>query len=287
MSENQISRSFVKKTDLALKVVTYLVSIGITALIIAPFVTMISGSFVDPAVKLAGMERPESSITFMEALKMVLTISPVPIGFKNSMIVSVISTVLCIYVSALTAYSIVAYDWKFKSALGKFIIITMMIPGNITMIGYYQLVWKFHLANRLSMVILPAIAVPIAVYFMKLYLEATLSREVLESARMDGAGEIRIFNQMILPLMKPALATQAIFCFLNSWTGNVIQGIVLVKDVKRTLPYCMIDIDMIDPSIATMVYGVLTLISILPPIILFAFLSKDIVEGVQLGAVKY
>lgn len=287
MSENQVSRSFVKKTDLALKIITYIASIGITALVIAPFVTMISGSFVDPAVKYAGMEEYRNSISFTDALKMVLTMSQVPTGFRNSLIISVVVTVLCIYVSALTAYSMVAYEWKLRSTFSKFIIITMMIPGNITMIGYYQLVWKFHLANRISMVILPFIAVPIAVYFMKLYLEATLSRELVESARMDGAGEFRIFNQMVLPLMKPALATQAIFCFLDNWTGNVIQGIVLVKDTKQVLPYIWVDFEMIDPSIATMLYGIMTVISILPPILLFAFLSKDIVEGVQLGAVKY
>ena len=85
------------------------------------------------------------------------------------MIISGISTVSCVYVSAITAYSLVAYEWKFRRIFNKFIIIVMMIPSNITIIGYYQLVWKFHLANKLCMVIFPAITAPLAVYFMKLY----------------------------------------------------------------------------------------------------------------------
>ncbi|MBR6484152.1 MAG: carbohydrate ABC transporter permease [Clostridiales bacterium] len=290
MSENGLSRSFVKKTDLALKIVTYIVSIGITALVIAPFVTYISGNFIDPAV---GGEFSGASMSIKEAFGLLLKYTPIPGALKNSLIVSVTSTVLCVYVSAITAYSLVAYEWKFRRIFNKFIIIVMMIPSNIAIIGYYQLVWKFHLANRLCMVIFPAITAPLAVYFMKLYLEATFSRDILESARMDGAGEIRIFNKIILPLMKPALATQAIFIFLDSWTEYVIPGIVLVKDEKRTLPimsmmFAEIGIDMFeDPAIGAVILAAITLVSILPPIILFAFLSKDIVEGVQLGSVKY
>ena len=290
MSENQLSRSFVKKTDLALKIITYIVSIGITALVIAPFVTLISGDIIDPAMKAA---RSESTLSFREAIALVLRYTPLPGAFKNSMIISGISTVSCVYVSAITAYSLVAYEWKFRRIFNKFIIIVMMIPSNITIIGYYQLVWKFHLANKLCMVIFPAITAPLAVYFMKLYLEATFSKDILESARMDGAGEIRIFNKIILPLMKPALATQAIFIFLDSWTEYVIPGIVLVKDEKRPLSimammFSGLAADMFeDPAIAALIIGSLTIFLVLPPIVLFAFLSKDIVEGVQLGSVKY
>ena len=86
------------------------------------------------------------------------------------------------------------------------------------------------------MLILPAIAAPLTVYFMRMYLQATFSKDILESARIDGASEFRIFNQMILPLLKPAIATQAIFIFVDSWTDVYTPSIILISDAKKTLP---------------------------------------------------
>ncbi len=136
------------------------------------------------------------------------------------------------------------------------------------------------------MLILPAIAAPITVYFMRMYLQATFSKDLVESARIDGAGEFMIFNQMILPLLKPAIATQAIFCFLTSWNDVFTPSIILISDAKKTLPITMTSVQ----SFLFMETGVPlfdTLVSILPPLILFAILSRHLVEGVALGSVKY
>jgi len=125
------------------------------------------------------------------------------------------------------------------------------------------------------MLIVPALATPMTVFFIRMYLKATFSKEIVESARIDGAGEFRIFNQIMLPLMKPAIATQAIFCFVASWTDEWVPRIILIdnsKDIK-TLP------------LVGSIQGA-GLLMLLPPIILYAFLSKHIVEGIALGSVK-
>ena len=195
------------------------------------------------------------------------------IGFRNSVIVTFISTILNIYFSALTAYAITAYEWKLRTAFEKFIIVAMMIPSTVASIGFVQMCYKFHLINNLIMLIIPALATPMTVFFMRMYLKATFSREIVESARIDGAGEFRIFNQIMLPLMKPAIATQTIFCFVASWSDVWVPRIILIDRNKGTLPL-----------MASLQGG--DLLMLIPPVLLYIFLSKHIVEGIALGSVK-
>ena len=197
------------------------------------------------------------------------------IGFRNSMLVTCISTFLNIYFSALTAYAITAYEWKLRYAFEKFIIVAMMIPSTVASIGFVQMCYKYHLINNLIMLIIPALATPMTVFFIRMYLKATFSKEIVESARLDGAGEFRIFNQIMLPLMKPAIATQTIFCFVASWTDEWVPRIILIDTSKeiQTLPL-----------ISSYQGG--ALLMLIPPVVLYALLSKHIVEGIALGSVK-
>ena len=136
----------------------------------------------------------------------------------------------------MTAYALTAYDWKLKRPFFSFIMAVMMIPAQVTMIGFYQMVYKIHMTNNLLMLILPAIASPSMVFFMRQYLQSTLSMEIVQSARIDGAGEYFIFNSIVLPIMKPAIATQAIFSFVSSW-NNLFTPLVLLTDQdKYTMP---------------------------------------------------
>ena len=160
-------------------------------------------------------------------------------ALRNSVIVTFISTILNIYFSALTAYAITAYEWKLREAFEKFIIIAMMIPGTVASVGFTsRCATQYHLINNLTMLIIPAIATPMTVFFIRMYLKATFSRDIVESARLDGAGEFRIFNQIMLPLMKPAIATQTIFCFVASWSDEWVPRIILIDAQKMTLPAC-------------------------------------------------
>jgi len=162
----------------------------------------------------------------------------------------------------------------------------MMIPAQVTMIGFYQMIYKVHMTNHLLVLILPAIASPMMVFFMRQYLQAALSMEIVQSARIDGAGEFRIFNQIVLPLMKPAIATQAIFTFVSSW-NNLFTPLVLLTDKEKyTLP---IMISLLRGDIYKTEYGSVYLglsLTVLPLIVVYVILSKYIVEGVSLGGVK-
>jgi multiple sugar transport system permease protein len=279
MSTNELTLSADKKKSIALKITTYVVSILLTVMILTPFYYMIREILFIKLTVVHGAgdntqilyEPREHMITLKEFFA--LFSKGTWIGFRNSVIVTFISTILNIYFSALTAYAITAYEWKLRTAFEKFIIVAMMIPSTVASIGFVQMCYKFHLINNLIMLIIPALATPMTVFFMRMYLKATFSREIVESARIDGAGEFRIFNQIMLPLMKPAIATQTIFCFVASWSDVWVPRIILIDRNKGTLPL-----------MASLQGG--DLLMLIPPVLLYIFLSKHIVEGIGLGSVK-
>lgn len=208
------------------------------------------------------------------------------IGFMNSLIISVCSTACAVYFSSMTAYGLVVYDWRLKRPFFSFIMAVMMIPAQVTMIGFYQMVYKVHMTNHLSMLILPAIASPSMVFFMRQYMIPSLSMEIIQSARIDGAREFRIFNQIAMPIMKPAIATQAIFSFVSSWNNLFTPLVLLTNQEKYTMP---IMVSLLRGDIYKTEYGSVYLglsLTVLPLIIVYLFLSKYIIAGVALGSVK-
>ena len=207
-------------------------------------------------------------------------------GFMNSLIVSCGVTGVTLYFSTLTAYALVMYDWKLKNAFFSFIMAIMMIPATITIIGFYQMVYKIHMTNRFIMLILPAIAAPSLVFFMRQYMKPSVSPSLVESARIDGAKEFFTFNVIVLPIMKPAIATQAIFSFVTSWNDLFKPLVLLTKQDKFTLP---IMVSLLRGDIYRTEYGSVYLgltLTALPLIVVYLFLSKYIVAGVAMGSVK-
>ena len=275
------------KENRTMKIIIYVVSISLAILSVMPFWIMI----VNATRSTTEIQQHAISLIpsnyMMNNLKILLGKSFNPIvGFMNSLIISIGATLLAIYFSSLTAYAQVAYNWKLRNAFFSFIMVVMMIPAQITMIGFYQMVYKIHMTNRLSMLILPAIASPSMVFFMRQYLQPTLSMEIVQSARIDGAGEFKIFNRIVLPIMKPAIATQAIFSFVASW-NNLFTPLVLLTDQKKyTMP---IMVSLLKGDIYKTEYGSVYVgltLTVLPLIIVYLLLSKYIIAGVALGGVK-
>ena len=208
------------------------------------------------------------------------------VGFVNSLLISCGVTVCSLYFSTLTAYALVMYEWKLKKAFFSFIMAIMMIPATITIIGFYQMVYKIHMTNKLMMLILPAIASPSLVFFMRQYMQPAVSASLVESARIDGAKEFFTFNAIVLPIMKPAIATQAIFTFVTSWNDLFKPLVLLTNKDKYTLP---IMVSLLKGDIYKTEYGSIYLgltLTALPLIIVYFLLYKYIVAGVALGSVK-
>jgi len=207
-------------------------------------------------------------------------------GFVNSLIVSSGATVLSVYFSAMTAYSIVAYRWKLRRAFFTFIMAVLMVPSQIVSIGFYQMIYSVGLNNNFIPLILPAIASPAVVFYMKQYMEPALPLEIVQAARIDGAGEFFTFNRIVIPIMKPAIATQAIFAFVQKWNELFVPSVLLTETKKFTMPMMvsLLKGDIYKKELGSIYLGLS--LTVLPLFIVYFLLSKYIIAGVALGSVK-
>lgn len=208
-------------------------------------------------------------------------------GMRNSLVISSFTALCCTYFSVMTAFAIQAYPFRGRQAVFSFILAIMMIPTQVTALGFVQLVNKMGLENNFIPLIVPAIASPVTFFYMKQYMEANLPMSLLEAARIDGAGEFFIFNRIVLPLMKPAIAVQAIFSFVSSWNNYFTPALILHKEHVKTLPILIAQLRAADWLKFDMgqVYAAIAF-SIFPVIVVYLLLSKYIVGGVAAGAVK-
>lgn len=213
------------------------------------------------------------------------TFNPIS-GFLNSIIVSTGATACAVYFSTLTAYGLVAYNWRLRQPFFTMILAIMMIPTQVISIGFYQFMYRLHMTNNFLALILPSIAAPITVFFMRQYMLPALSLDIVASARIDGAGEFHIFNRIVIPIMKPAMATQAIFTFVSTWNSLFLPMILLTKKEYYTMP---VMVSLLKGDIYKTEYGAVYLalsLSVLPLLIVYFILSKYIIAGVALGSVK-
>lgn len=211
----------------------------------------------------------------------------IPRGMLNSFFIAACSAVLTTYFSALTAYGVHVYSFRLKNAAFYFIMAVMMIPPQVSAVGFIQLIYKLNLTNNYIPLIIPSIAAPVVFFYMKQYLESVLPMEMVEAARIDGAGEFRTFNTIVLPIMKPAIAVQMIFSFVGSWNNYFIPALLLDKADMKTVPIMIAQLRSADYSKFDMgkVY-MFILLAILPVLVVYIILSKAIIKGVTAGSVK-
>ena len=206
-------------------------------------------------------------------------------AFLNSVIISVSSTSLCIYFSAMTAYACHVYDFKGKAFFEKFILFLIIIPGQLGAVGFYTMALKLNWMDTYIPFIFPAIASPSTVFFMRQYLKQNFSREYVDAARMDGANEFITFNRICLPFIKSALATMALFGIISSWNNFMGPVTFLSKPELFTLPQ-IVSYMTNDAFIETGPYYMGILITALPMLLIYFFLSKVIMKGVSAGGLK-
>ena len=211
----------------------------------------------------------------------------IPRGLLNSFVIASLTAILTTYFSALTAYGFQAYDFKGKKLLFAFIMAIMVIPTQVSASGFVQICYKFGLTNNYLVLILPGMAAPIVFFYIKQYMESNLPMEIVDAARVDGCGEFRTFNTIILPMLKPALAVQLIFSFVQSWNNYFLPSLLLTKAEKKTVPIMIAQLRSADYSKFDMgkVY-MFILLAILPVLIVYIILSKSIIKGVTAGSVK-
>ncbi|MDR0637674.1 MAG: carbohydrate ABC transporter permease [Spirochaetaceae bacterium] len=207
-------------------------------------------------------------------------------GFFNSAFIAICSTVLCVYFSSMTAYGVHVYRFRGRAALWAVILVIMMLPASLSFIGFYQFMSRLHLLDNYIPLIIPSIAAAGVILFMRQYMQAVLSKELIEAARIDGAGEFRTYNAVVLPILSPAIAAQAIFAFVASWNNFFTPFVLISTQRKYTLPML---VQALRGDIYRTEYGGIYLgiaVSIVPIVIFYLFMSRFIISGVAMGGVK-
>ena len=226
---------------------------------------------------------------FLENLKNVANDGSFPMfrGILNSVIVSSRSAALCTYFSSLTAYGLYAYEFKARKVAFTFIMAILVMPTQVTAMGFLRLVTKMGLYDSLLPLIIPSIASPAVFYFMYSYLQSSLPLSLVEAARIDGSGEFHTFNRIVIPIMKPAIAVQAIFTFVGSWNNYFVPALIIQSKSKMTVPILIATLRGADYMNFDMgkIYMMIT-VAIVPIIVVYLLLSKYIIAGVTLGGVK-
>ena len=213
--------------------------------------------------------------------------TPVIRGMLNSLVIAGCSAVLSVYFSTMTAFAIHGYEFRAKRLIFTFILMIMMIPTQVSALGFIRLMGKMKLTDTYIPLILPSIAAPVTFFYMKQYMDANLPASLIEAARIDGAGELKIFNTIVLPLMKPAIAVQAIFTFVASWNNYFTPNLIINSKMKKTLPILLAELRNSDWKTFDMgqVYAMIAF-AIFPVIVVYLLLSRYIVGGVTSGGVK-
>lgn len=271
-----------------LRVLVYIILIFLAVLCLFSFYMLIINATRSNAQLQGGFEAlPQGH--FLENLKNAWTDASIniPRGMINSFLIAAVSAVLTTYFSALTAYGIHAYTFKLKNLAFTFIMAIMVIPSQVSASGFIQLCYKFGLTNKFWPLILPGIAAPVVFFYMKQYMESVLPMEIVEAARVDGSNEFRTFNTIILPMLRPAMAVQLIFSFVQSWNNYFLPSLLLTKAEMKTVPIMIAQLRSADYSKFDMgkVY-MFILLAILPVLVVYIFLSKSIIKGVTAGSVK-
>lgn len=208
-------------------------------------------------------------------------------GIFNSVLVSSSCAAICTYFSALTAYGLYAYNFRLKRWAFTFIMAILVMPTQVTAMGFLRLITGMGMYDSLLPLIIPSMASPAVFYFMHSYLQSSLPLSLVEAARIDGCGEFRTFNQIVIPIMKPAMAVQAIFTFVGSWNNYFVPALVLQSKEKMTVPILIATLRGADyMSFDSAKIYMMIMVAIVPIVLIYLLLSRYIIAGVTLGGVK-
>ena len=277
-----IENSEIKRT------LVYIVLITLTVFSLFAFFVLIVNATRTHAQIMKGFS-PLPGLAFFSNLGHLLSNPNIPVlrALGNSILVSVMSAVLTTYFSAMTAYGIFMYNFKGKQFAFKLILALMMIPTQVSTLGFIRLLIKIKMIDTLAALYIPAIASPVVFFYMYQAMQSSLPYSIVEAARIDGCNEIRIFNTIVIPLMKPAIAVQMIFSFVNSWNNYFVPALVINSKLKKTIPIMIAQLRSADYQKFDMaqVYMFICL-AIIPLVIVYLFLSRSIISGVSAGSVK-
>ena len=206
-------------------------------------------------------------------------------AYLNSITVSVASVMLSVLISTMIGFALAKYNFKGKKFIFAFVMAIMMIPGQISMIGYMLEMRKMNLINTLLPLIFTWAAHPLGAFLMMQFISDGIPDELLESARLDGCSEPGIFFKIVIPCIKSGFVTLATLVFLWSWNNYVLPLILINKQELFTIPLMVNNLSNAFRSDYGAIMCALGL-SVLPMIVIFSLCSRTFIQGIAAGAVK-
>ncbi len=261
----------------------YLVLLAVSVACFFPFYAMLMGSTHDNLAITTTLTLTPGD-KFMDNYQRMMQNKDIWGGFMNSLWLALVNTSLCLYFSALTGYAFAKFQFKGRNALFGFIMVVMMLPGQLGVIGFFRLVSDMKLLNSYIPLIIPAVSNCFAVFFFKQYIESGLPNEMIEAALMDGCGEIKIYHKIVLPCVGAALVTQGVMSFIGNWNSYLNPLIILTQTKKMTLPVLLASIKSGGGSADYGAQYVGILISVAPLLVIFTLANKVIMEKIAIGA---
>lgn len=205
--------------------------------------------------------------------------------FTNSIIVAVITTLGNLVFCSMVGYALAKIDFAGKKILFTLVMITLMVPSVATFVPLFVIITNMHMLNTYLSLILPFLTQPLGVFLMRQFM-MSIPDALLEAGRIDGAGELRIFFQIVLPQCKPPMATLAVLTFLSSW-NNFLWPLVAAQSNKMyTLPVAL---SLYSTGQQATDYSILlagAVLVIAPILLLFIFLQKYFIQGVTMSGIK-
>ncbi len=207
-------------------------------------------------------------------------------GLRNSLFVVSSAVVVSSYVSALCAFGFAFYRFRGRTVLFILVIAMMMIPPQIGIIGLYDFARILGLLDTYTILIVPFVANPLFVFFLRQYTRSVMPRALIDAALMDGAGNLRMFHSIALPLMMPGIATMAIFAFVAIWNNYILPLVVTFSSDRYVLPLIIASLN---TTTHRRDFGAIYLavaVSVVPVLIVFVFLQRYLIQGVTVGGVQ-
>lgn len=204
--------------------------------------------------------------------------------FLNSVLVSCATTVLSLAINAVAGYAFAKLRFAGRERIFRALLAALVIPSQVAMLPLFLMLKQMGLVNSYAGVVVPALASIFGIFLVRQYARS-IPDELIEAARIDGAGEWRIFGSIVLPMLKPVLVTLAIFTFMGTWNDFMWPLIVLTDQSNYTLPVALASLsrEHIQDVEMMMAGAVLT---VLPVLLLFLMLQRYYIQGLLLGSVK-
>jgi multiple sugar transport system permease protein len=206
------------------------------------------------------------------------------VHFKNSLIVSVSVTALSLLLNSMAGYAFAKHRFRGRDSIFKFLLGSMMIPSQITMIPVFLLLKKIGLLNSYLGLVIPVSASVFGIFLIRQFM-MSIPNDLIESARIDGASEFRIYWSVVLPLCRPVLATLGIFTFMSTWNDFLWPLIVMLREESYTLPVALANLNGQHPTSFGLLMAAAVVV-VLPVILVFLLAQRYVIQGIATSGIK-